>query len=140
VYDRILLEINKQRITNMAEMTPARIKNILKVLRLNKFYEHTPHILLRISGCPTPNFSVEVEDKLRQMFKMIQVPFLKHSPKGRKNFLSYSYTIHKCLQLLELDEYLQYFPLLRSREKTFVMDTIWQKICNELGWKFYRSL
>jgi hypothetical protein len=140
VYDRILLEINKQRITNMAEITPAKIKSILKSLKLNKFYEHVPHILLRISGAPTPNFTPEIEEKLRQMFKMIQIPFYRFAPKNRKNFLSYSYTIHKCLQLLELDEYLPYFPLLRSREKTFVMDQIWKKICDELGWEFHSSL
>ena len=140
VYDRILLEINKQRITNMAEITPAKIKSILKALRLNKFYEHTPHILLRISGAPTPNFTPEIEEKLRQMFKMIQIPFFNHAPKNRKNFLSYSYTIHKCLQLLELDEYLPFFSLLRSREKNWAMDQVWKKICADLDWHFYSSL
>ena len=140
VYDRILLEINKQRITNMAEITPAKIKAILKALRLNKFYEHTPHIINRLNGAPTPNFTPEIEEKLRQMFKMIQIPFFNHAPKNRKNFLSYSYTIHKCLQLLELDEYLKFFPLLRSREKTFAMDQVWKKICHDLGWDYIPSL
>ena len=124
----------------MAEITPAKIRNILKSLRLNKFYEHTPHILLRISGAPTPNFTPEIEEKLRQMFKQIQIPFFNHAPKTRKNFLSYSYTLHKCLQLLELDEYLPFFPLLRSRDKTWQMDVVWEKICKDLNWSFIRSL
>ena len=51
---------------------------------------------------------LELEEKLRNMFKEIQVPFLKHSPLIRKNFLSYSYVIHKFIQLLEKDEYLKY--------------------------------
>lgn len=140
VYDRILLEINKQRITNMAEITPAKIKQILKALKLNRYYEHTPHIINRLNGAPTPNFTPEIEKKLREMFNMIQIPFFNHAPKTRKNFLSYSYTLHKCLQLLELDEYLQYFPLLRSREKTFAMDQIWKKICADLKWSFIPSI
>lgn len=140
VYDRILLEINKQRITNMAEITPTKIKQILKSLKLNRYYEHTPHIINRLNGAPTPNFTPEVEEKLRQMFKMIQIPFFNHSPKTRKNFLSYSYTIRKCLQLLELDEYLEFFPLLKSREKTFAMDQIWKKICQDLKWSFIPSI
>lgn len=140
VYDKILLEINKQRITNMAELTPTKVKQILKSLKLNRYYEHTPHIINRLNGAPTPNLTPEIEEKLRQMFKMIQIPFFNHAPRNRKNFLSYSYTINKCLQLLELDEYLQYFPLLRSREKTFAMDQVWKKICEDLKWSFVPSL
>ena len=124
----------------MADITPAKIKTILKTLRLNKFYEHVPHILLRISGAPTPNFTPEIEEKLRQMFKQIQIPFFNHAPKTRKNFLSYSYTIHKCLQLLELDEFLPFFPLLRSRDKTWQMDKVWKNICKDLNWSYYPSL
>jgi hypothetical protein len=139
VYDRILLEIRKQRITNMAKVTTAKIKEILKRLGLTKYYEHVTHIMQRLNGLPSIQLKPEIEDKLRQMFKMIQIPFFKHAPKTRKNFLSYSYTIHKCLQLLELDEYLPYFPLLKSREKTFQMDTVWKKICEDLNWHFYPS-
>lgn len=124
----------------MAEITPKKIKSILKSLGLNKLYEHVHHIINRLSGAPTPNFTPEIEEKLRQMFKMIQIPFFNHAPKNRKNFLSYSYTIHKCLQLLELDEYLKFFPLLRSREKTHQMDQTWKKICEDLSWSFLPSL
>ena len=140
IYDRILLEIKKQRITNMAEITTSKVKDVLKRLGLNKYYEHCAHILNRLNGSQGVSFTPEIEEKLKQMFKMIQIPFFKHAPKNRKNFLSYSYTIHKCLQLLELDEYLKYFPLLKSRDKTFQMDEIWQKICKELGWEFVRSI
>ncbi len=124
----------------MAKVTPAKIKEILKRLSLNKYYEHVTHIMNRLNGMPSISFTPEIEEKLRQMFKMIQIPFFKHAPKSRKNFLSYSYCIHKCLQLMELDEYLKYFPLLKSREKTFQMDEVWKKICEELGWTYYPSV
>jgi hypothetical protein len=140
IYDKILLEIRKQRITNMADITASKIKEILKRLGCNKYYEHIPHIMSRLNGAPSISLTPEIEEKLRQMFKMIQIPFFKYAPKSRKNFLSYSYTIHKCLQLLELDSYLKYFPLLKSREKTFQMDEVWQKICQELNWQFIASV
>ena len=43
------------------------------------------------------------------MFKEIQIPFLNNRPEGRKNFLSYSYVLHKFCQLLELDNLLVNF-------------------------------
>jgi hypothetical protein len=134
------MEIKKQRITNMAQITPEKIKEILKRLKANKYYEHINHIIHKLTGNPVPNFPPEVEEKLRQMFKMIQIPFFNHAPRSRKNFLSYSYTIHKCLQLLELDEYLPYFPLLKSREKLWAQDLVWKAITGDLGWSFYPSL
>jgi len=140
VYDKILLEIKKQRITNMAELTHEKIKEILKRLRINKFYEHTSHIINKLSGMPMPHLSPELEEKLRTMFKQIQTPFLKWAPPNRKNFLSYSFVLHKFIQLLEKDEYLPSFPLLKSREKLLAQDRIWERICEELGWQFIPSL
>ena len=140
VYDKILLEIKKQRITNMAEINCTKIKNILKTLKKNKYYEHIAHIIYRLNGVPTPNLSVDLEEKLRNMFKQIQIPFWRHAPPKRKNFLSYSYVLHKMIQLLEKDEYLDCFQLLRSREKLAAQDAIWKLICKDLGWQFYPSL
>lgn len=140
VYDKILLEIKKQRITNMADLTHNKIKEILKRLRINKYYEHSAHIINRLSGLPMPHLSPELEEKLRNMFKQIQTPFLKWAPPDRKNFLSYSFVLHKFMQLLDKDEYLGYFPLLKARDKLNQQDRIWKKICEELGWQFVPSL
>lgn len=140
VYDKILLEIKKQKINNMAELTHEKVREILKRLRINKYYEHSVHILNRLNGCPMPNMPPELEERLRSMFKQIQTPFLKHSPPDRKNFLSYSYVLHKMIQLLDKDEYLDNFPLLKSREKLYQQDRTWRKICDELGWQFIASL
>jgi hypothetical protein len=140
IYDRILIEIKKMRITNMADLTYDKVKRILKHLKVHKYYEHIPHIINRLNGLPMPNFTYELEEKLRSMFKQIQAPFLKHSPAKRKNFLSYSYVLHKFLQLLEKDEYVIYFPLLKSRDKLASQDKIWKLICKECGWEFIPSL
>jgi hypothetical protein len=140
VFDEIMKELKKQRILDRSTITREKIKEILKKLKINKYYEHIPFILNRITGNPNPHLSQELEDKLKSMFKEIQVPFLKFSPLNRKNFLSYSYVIHKFIQLLGQTEYLKYFPLLKSREKLHQQETIWKKICEDLGWQFIRSI
>lgn len=140
VFDSILVEIKKQKLNNMADLTRKKVKDILKKLRINKYYEHVPHIINRLNGMPSPHMTPELEDRLRHMFCLIQVPFLKFSPSTRKNFLSYSYCLHKMMQLLEKDQYLDSFPLLKSREKLHQQDQIWQKICEDIGWDFIPSL
>lgn len=140
VYHKIYVELKKERIENMAHITPAKMKEILKRLKLNKYYEHIPHITNRINGQPAPVMDRKTEEKLRSMFKEIQAPFLKHCPAERKNFLSYSYVLHKFCQLLGLDDFLKCFQLLKSREKLHQQDVIWEKICRELRWEFIKSV
>lgn len=140
LYDRILVEIKKQKITNMATITRAKIREILKTLKANKFYEHGPHIVQKLNGLPSPHFGHELEETLRAMFRQIQPLFLKYAPSRRKNFLSYSYVLHKFVQLLERDEFLPYFPLLKSREKLHAQDMIWKKMCAELHWQYIPSV
>ncbi len=140
IFEKILTEIKKEKIVDTKTITYNKMRDILKRLRINKYYEHINYIINRINGIPTPQFSQELEDKLCNMFRNIQAPFLKHCPKDRKNFLSYSYVLYKFFQILGLNEYLKYFPLLKSREKLYVQDQIWKKICGELNYEIIPSL
>jgi hypothetical protein len=140
VYDKILLEFRKERKRDISNLTPKKLRTILKRLGLNKFYEHIPHIINRLNGIPPPRLSPETEEILRRMFREIQTPFIKHCPAWRKNFLSYSYVLHKFCLILDKREFLPCFPLLKSREKLYDMDKVWKKICDELGWPFHRSI
>ena len=140
VFEKILNEIKKEKINDTKNITYNKMREILKRLRINKYYEHINYIINRINGIPTPQFSTELEEKLCNMFKDIQAPFLKHCPKDRKNFLSYSYVLYKFFQILGLNEYLRFFPLLKSREKLYAQDQIWKKICEELNFPIIPSL
>jgi hypothetical protein len=140
IYDQILLELKKERITHLENLKPTKIREILKKIKANKYYEHVPHITNRLNGKNAPVMNREIEEKLRYMFKEIQPHFQKHCPKGRSNFLSYSYVLYKFCELLELDDYLPNFPLLKNRDKLYTQDKIWQKICEDLGWHFIRSI
>ena len=140
VLDLILVELKKERILDTKNIKQAKVREILKKLKLNKYYEHVPHIINKLNGQHGPLMSREVEEKLRFMFKEIQPSFVKHCPPERNNFLSYSYVLYKFCELLNLDEYLHCFPLLKNRDKLYNQDKIWQKICEELKWEYLRSL
>lgn len=140
IFQAILEELKKERISNVEQIKPTKIREILKKLKFTNFYEHVPYILNRINGKTAPVMSREVEEKLRFMFKEIQSSFVKHCPKNRSNFLSYSYVLYKFCELLELDNYLQCFPLLKNRDKLYNQDKIWQLICSDLRWEFIRSI
>ncbi|CAH6421625.1 Poxvirus Late Transcription Factor VLTF3 like [uncultured virus] len=116
------------------------MKTILKTLGLTQYYEHATHIISTLSGQPPPTINREIEERLRLMFRQIQIPFEKHCPTNRVNFLSYSYVLHKFCQLLEIDDFTKCFPLLKSREKLRQQDKIWEKICVELRWQYIPSV
>jgi hypothetical protein len=140
VLDQIRAELRKERITDMSKLKQSKLKEVIKKLKLVRCYDHAAHILNRLNGISAPVLSREIEEKLRFMFKEIQFSFVKHCPKKRSNFLSYSYVLYKFCELLELDEYLPCFPLLKSREKLYMQDKIWQKICEDMGWEFIRTV
>ena len=140
VMNEVILEIRKRRITNIADLTEDDIRQILKKLNRSKYYEHRAHILSRLNGNPPPTITPEIEEKIRAMFQDIQAPFLLYCPNDRTNFLSYSYILYKFFELLELDEYKIYFPLLKSRDRLIAHDQIWKKICDYLHWEFISSV
>jgi hypothetical protein len=139
IYDAILLQLKKERITNMATLKPTKLREILRKMKASKYYEHIPHIINRLNGQNAPFMSREDEEKLRHMFREIQPSFKKHCPKGRRNFLSYGYVLYKFCELLEMDEYLACFPLLKNRDKLYLQDKTWQLICQEMQWEYIRT-
>lgn len=130
-------EIKKQR---LGKVEHAKVREILKKLKYNKFYEHAPYIAMVVSGNPPPVMNQEMEDHLRLMFHQIQSPFKKHCPGDRTNFLSYSYVLYKFCELLGEDRFLPCFPLLKSNDKLYRHDQIWRKICEDLRWQFIPTI
>lgn len=139
VFETILRELKKRKI-NKNDLDLFRLRRILKRLDLRKYYEHVPHMLQIINGKEPPNFSRRDEMRIKKMFKDIQKPFEIYCPNDRKNFLNYAYVLHKFCELLGLDEYISYFPLLKNNSKLRQHDKIWKNICGYMRWKFYKSI
>ena len=140
VYDSIIKFLKKDKNFRIENINHKLLKDALKTLKFNKYYEHIPHIINVITGKSTPYLTRKNEEQLRIMFKDIQTPFQNNCPDGRKNFLSYNYVLHKFCQLLELDNLLIHFPLLKSREKLREQDKIWKNICKDLKWEYIPSI
>ena len=133
--DEVKEEFRKSRIRSKV-ITQHKVKQYLKKLGYNKFYEHSAQITNILNNAKPPNMPLHLEEQMRNMFRIIQEPFEIHKPKSRSNFLSYSYCLYKFCELLGEDEYLICFPLLKSREKLHQQDVIWKKITNQLNWQF----
>lgn len=140
IIDAVMNELYRQRITDINEINPKKIREILKILKFRKTYEHVQQICSRITGKVAPKMSPETEEMCRLMFIAVQSPFEKHCPPDRKNFLSYSYCLYKFLQLLGCDNFLDNFTLLKGRDKLMKQDVIFEKICQELQWEYIPSV
>lgn len=136
IYKKIMNELKKERYINIKNITADKIREILKKLELTKYYEHSHYIMNRLSGKPAPILDTVLEDKLRNMFRQVQGPWLKYCPNKRANFFSYPYIFFKFFQLLEEDKYLPYCRLLKSREKLHEHDEVWKRICKDLNWEY----
>jgi hypothetical protein len=141
VCDQIKKEINKYDLKgNPQNITPYYMREILRKLSLNKYYDDIPYIIFKTTNKAPPQLQREQEEKLRLMFREVQEPFKIYKPNVRKNLISYSYIIYKLCELIELDYILPFINLLKSDQKIKDMDIIWKKICNHLNWEFIASV
>lgn len=134
-------ELRKERILmGDARITTTKVRSILKKLRLQKFYNHVFAITSQLSGRAPPRLTPVQEEKLLAMFQAIQGPFQRHCPPDRTNMISYSYVLRKLVEILGWVHLMDYFPLLKSRQKVYNQDCIWRKICDDVGFPYHRSI
>ena len=139
VYQLIIQELKKKRINDYSNLNRDIIREILRKLDYTKYYDNVTFIINKLNNIPPPKISHKLEKKLLSMFEMIENIWNKVKPPGRKNMLSYPYILHKLCELLEYDELLSSFPLLKSPDVLRKQDRIWERICKELNWEFYSS-
>jgi ribosomal protein L32 len=129
----------KQGIHDLSGLTYEKLRRVLRQIKRVKYYEHIPLLLSIFTGkqlC-VPR---KIINELCNMFKKVQEPFERYKTVYRKSFLSYSYTFHKFFLILGYYDCLDYFPLLKDREKLYNQEKIFKKICEELNWKFIPSM
>lgn len=147
ILDKVVLEAHKHHIKDLNTLTELQVKKFLKTLDLNDYYDNVISIINRINRRPPFLLTSEIEQKVKDMFQQIQVPFEKFKDPTRKNMLSYSYLLNKFFLILDLPEFSRYFFLLKSPEKLRQQDHTFKKIVDELAktdkknnWKFFPSL
>lgn len=138
VFENIKQQIKKERL-KISQITNKRAKDILKKLGYNKYYEHIPFIKDKL-GIKPPIMSSDLEDTLCNLFMEIQAPYAKYCPDDRVNFLNYYYTVYKLCELLDQQQFLPFFPMLKDREKRIEQDEIWRNICADLDWEYIPTI
>lgn len=138
VIEGLRLQIKKERI-DYIDLTYYKLKDLLKKLGYNKYYEHINFIKDKM-GISPPVFTQELEEILCNFFMEIQYPYAKHCPDYRVNFLHYYYVLYKLLELLDEPSFLTEIPMLKDREKLLEQDNIWKKICEDLDWEFIDTI
>ena len=140
VYIQIKEELRRQRKVDYSKLNYDLMRQVLKKLRLNKFYEHIYHIINKLNGLPPPSLSKKLEYMIKQKFIEIQQPYLLFKKSNRKNFTTYNTMINKILQLLNENELRKHFPILKNRDKINDFDYIWYKICQYNGYKYIPTI
>jgi hypothetical protein len=136
VIEDIRLRIKKERIVNLtAELNYDKMREILRKLGHNKYFEHIQYIN-SIFGIQPPLMDERLHETLCVLFVEIQQPWAIHCPANRTNFFNYTYTLYQLCVLLDQTQYLPYIPLMKDREKQLEQDQIWCKVCKDLDWEY----
>jgi hypothetical protein len=139
VIEKIKMRIKKERIKNYSEINYDKMRDILRKLGLNKYFEHIQYIN-SIFGIKPPIMNEELHETLCVLFIEIQKPWALHCPADRTNFFNYTYTLYQLCVLLDQVQYLPYIPMMKDREKQLEQDMIWKKVCNDLDWEFFPTV
>lgn len=135
--NKVMQELYQQRITDPKLITQKKVRDVLRKLRLRKAYDHVAQVTARLTGTPPLKISPETEERLRVMFLQMQPAFERHAPKTRTNFLSYSYVLYRCFQIMGMNHMLEGLTLLKGRDKLELNDAIFRKMCVDLGWPVF---
>jgi ribosomal protein L37AE/L43A len=135
VLNRVMAVFAAQR-TPKTRITPTRVRDVLRSLRLRKTYEHVTQVWVRITGRSPPRISPHHEEQCRRMFVRMQGAFDRFAPSNRKNFLSYNYVLFRFFHILGLHHMLFTFSLLKSNSKLQAQDECFRPIAEEFSWTF----
>lgn len=139
VIDSIKKRIKKERIQDMHELNYNKMREILRKLGLNKYFEHIQYIN-SLFGIKPPLMNEELHETLCVLFIEIQKPWALHCPPNRTNFFNYTYTLYQLCVLLDQTQYLPFIPMMKDRDKQLEQDMIWKEVCKELDWQFFPTV
>jgi len=139
VIEKIRNRLKKERITDMSKLNNEKMREILRKLGLNKYFEHIQYIK-SLFGVKPPTMSEALIETFCVLFIEIQPKFSIYCPSNRTNFLPYGYILYQLCVLLDQHQYLPYITMLKDVEKQRQNDNVWRNICASLGWLFIPSV
>lgn len=138
-YDKLVVRLSWSHPQTLpSQYTYGDIKQCLKALGLQSFYNNIFSLLFRLSKRRLVNLTSQQTSSMIQMFIAIQQPFAE-SRDRRVNMLSYLYLVRKFCELLGWTKLSRCVPLLKSRVKIRQQDVIWFRVCQRMGYTYYPS-
>lgn len=133
--DQIRESLADKGYTDNTKISVSILKDVLKKLKMNKYYNNVVYIHNKITGIPPPRFTKRENDLLIAMFFETQKPLEEIKKKyGRLNNISYPFLIHKFLKLLDINRYSSYFVDMKTQKKRRKQDDLWHNLCEMLNW------
>ena len=131
--------IKKERIDVATQLNFKTMREILRKLGLNKYFEHIQYIN-SLFGIQPPLMDDKLTETLCVLFIEIQQPWALYCPPERVNFFNYTYTLYQLCVLLDQRQYLPYIALLKDNAKQKQQDDIWKLVCRDLDWQFFPTV
>ncbi len=147
ILDKIINQIKIENVDLSKSGSEVKIRKILKTIGHPEYYRHRFSIISQISG-KSLIIPHDIKKIIFMMFEKIQEPYIKYKPPNRRSFLSYPYILHQFFKIINLPQYSELFPLLKSEEKLRIHDEIFKKIIDDLKisdtsgikWKFFPTI
>lgn len=111
------------------------VRNALRELGLQRYYNNTVSIMCAIRGKPLFNLNRAHERELVDMFVSLQSVFGGLENK-RVNMLSYPFVIKKLCEIKGWTSMAKVIPTLKSNTRIIAQDELWRTICIQCKWKF----
>jgi len=135
IVNNIANRIRKERITDISQIDYDKMREILRTLGYNQYFEHI-QLINSIFGIEPPQMQKELYDTLCVLFMEIQQPWALYCPPNRTNFFNYTYVLYQLCVLLGQHQYLPFIPMMKNPKKRLNMDEIWKKLCEHLDWEY----
>ena len=130
--------IRKERITDISEIDYDKMRDILRTLGYNHYFEHI-QLINSIFGIEPPQMDKELYDTLCVLFMETRKPWALYCPPNRTNFFNYTYVLYQLCVLLGQHQYLPFIPMMKDPKKRLNMDVIWKQLCEHLDWEYIPS-
>lgn len=139
VIQEVRMEIDALHITEAQDVTYMLVRKILKRINQSVYYENIYQIIHTLTD---ESFQIgeDTYSELCRMFFMVQAPYERLKPYGRKSFFSYPFILHKFFLLLDMRDEAQRFVLLKDQTKLHRHELLFQSICHEVGWDYHKTI
>lgn len=126
---------------NKMDYNCKNIKLSLRQLKLEKYYEFTQKIYLKLNNLPRIQLDTDIKNQLDLNFLKISRQYLEIM-NPRKSFLSYYFILYKLLQFYQkpnsdIQNLIEMIPKISGSEKQRLNNEAWEKICSFFDWTFF---